>query len=101
GGTINPSTWVGCTDINGNPSYIYRVSWDPLRPHDGVRCVLSPAKPKGYIPINETVPEWFAPPQCDKLDGAEYIVGVNRAWAKHQQPLASRSFPPHSAGLAV
>ena len=33
----------------------------------------------------DAVPDWFAPPQCDKLDGSEYQDCVNQEWQKHQQ----------------
>jgi hypothetical protein len=96
GGTTKSLTsWgYGCTDKNGNPSWVLRVSWDPLRPHDGVRCVPSPAKPKGYIPIASAVPDWFSPPQCDKLDGSAYNVCVNQEWEKHKQEPPVVEEPP-------
>ena len=78
GGTMIPGIYQ-CTDKNDNPGILYWLTYrEP-------RCGLSPAKPKGYIPINEAVPDWFAPPQCDKFDGAEYNVCVNKEWEKHQE----------------
>ena len=31
------------------------------------------------------IPDYFAPPQCDKLDGGEYQECVAQEWEKHQQ----------------
>jgi hypothetical protein len=86
GGTMIPGTYR-CTDKNDNPGLLYWVRLEP-------RCGLSPAKPKTYIPINNTVPDYFAPPQCDKFEGAEYNVCVNREWEKRQQePLEKPPLP--------
>ena len=33
----------------------------------------------------DAAPDYFAPPQCDKLDGGEYKECVAQEWEKHQQ----------------
>jgi len=38
----------------------------------------------GYA-ASDAVPDYFAPPQCDKFDGGEYHACVDREWEKHQQ----------------
>ena len=37
------------------------------------------------------VPDYFAPPQCDKFDGGEYKECVAREWERHQPPRVDNS----------
>jgi hypothetical protein len=87
GGTWVPGIYK-CTDINGNRGILYFVTW--LEP----RCGMGGGKPKGYIPIATAVPDYFAPPVCDKFEGSAYNVCVNQEWEKHQQEPPVAEQPP-------
>ena len=93
GGTWIPGIYK-CTDKNDNLGILYfAAQGEP-------RCGMGGGKPKGYIPINQAVPDWFAPPQCDKFDGAEYNVCVE--WEKHQQePQEEPPLPPEKPPARV
>jgi hypothetical protein len=85
GGTWIPAEYR-CFDEDGNQGTLVRESWNPMRAHDGVKCVQkSGAKPKDYVPIAADVPTYFTPSACNNLEASTYNVCVNQQWEMHRR----------------